>query len=142
MLPGLGDLHLPNPDEEEEQQEELSSSDSGHEQVASKWDKSVVSLAPFNEGAYLYTSRATFCATFISSLRVNIYSMFIEITFLSAGGSVHPVCTGIVFDHTNRRALLMVSLSMFRSGDAGRRINYNMTVGTAKFSGISIDCLF
>jgi hypothetical protein len=62
MLPGLGDLHLANTDEEE--QEQLSS-DSGHEQVASKWDRSVVSLAPFDEGAFLYTCQVSFLHVYI-----------------------------------------------------------------------------
>jgi hypothetical protein len=51
MLPGLGDLHLANTDDAEEQDQ--LSSDSGHEQVASKWAQTVVALSPFDEGALL-----------------------------------------------------------------------------------------
>uniref|UniRef100_A0ACD5ZXI7 Uncharacterized protein n=1 Tax=Avena sativa TaxID=4498 RepID=A0ACD5ZXI7_AVESA len=83
----LGDLHPANPCEEEEFGS--SSSDSCRLasstlrlHVSSNLAKSVVSLAPFDEG-----------------------------------GTMHPVCTGIVFDHSKSRTYVLTSLRQFRSSD-------------------------
>ncbi|KAM0831284.1 hypothetical protein ACQ4PT_065650 [Festuca glaucescens] len=40
------------------------------------------------------------------------------------GSSIHPACTGIVFQHTKTRACLLTSLSLFRSSDDERKISF------------------